>query len=47
MSEEHGRAMQETGAAAAQWERTLWVMVGIQFIMTGALPRPSFENGIT
>ncbi len=24
------------GAAAAQWQRTLWVMVGIQFIMTGA-----------
>ena len=36
MSEEHGRAMQEPGAAAIQWQRTLWVMVGIQFIMTGA-----------
>jgi DHA1 family multidrug resistance protein-like MFS transporter len=24
------------GGAAVQWQRTLWVMVGIQFIMTGA-----------
>jgi DHA1 family multidrug resistance protein-like MFS transporter len=23
-------------SAAGQWQRTLWVMVGIQFIMTGA-----------
>jgi Major Facilitator Superfamily len=42
MPEDDGRAMQEPGAAAAegaaavQWRRTLWVMVGIQFIMTGA-----------
>ena len=36
MSEGYGRATQAPGAAAAQWQRTLWVMVGIQFIMTGA-----------
>src|ERR1700720_2499499 len=42
MREEQGGAIQKsaaaeaTGAAAAQWQRTLWVMVGIQFIMTGA-----------
>ena len=42
MEEEHGGAMRELGAAEAespavvQWQRTLWVMVGIQFIMTGA-----------
>jgi MFS transporter, DHA1 family, multidrug resistance protein len=40
--EEHGGAMRDPAAAeadsaaAAQWQRTLWVMVGIQFIMTGA-----------
>ena len=27
---------QEPPEAAVQWQRTLWVMVGIQFIMTGA-----------
>ena len=36
MDEGYGRATQAPGAAAAQWQRTLWVMVGIQFIMTGA-----------
>src|SRR5437868_3985486 len=36
MSEQHVGAIEEPGAAAAQWQRTLWVMVGIQFIMTGA-----------
>ena len=42
MREEHGGAMRDPaaaeadGAAAVQWQRTLWVMVGIQFIMTGA-----------
>jgi MFS transporter, DHA1 family, multidrug resistance protein len=42
MEEEHGGAMRELGAAEAaspaamQWQRTLWAMVGIQFIMTGA-----------
>jgi DHA1 family multidrug resistance protein-like MFS transporter len=34
MSEQH--AIEEPGVAAGQWQRTLWVMVGIQFIMTGA-----------
>jgi DHA1 family multidrug resistance protein-like MFS transporter len=40
--EEHGVALRRPapaeadGAVAAQWQRTLWVMVGIQFIMTGA-----------
>src|SRR5437868_7330308 len=39
---EPGGAVQRSPAAAAddaaavQWQRTLWVMVGIQFIMTGA-----------
>src|SRR5947208_17036670 len=42
MREEQGGAIQKSaaaeanGAAAVQWQRTLWVMVGIQFIMTGA-----------
>src|ERR1700738_1824744 len=42
MREEQGGARQKSaaaeanGAAAVQWQRTLWVMVGIQFIMTGA-----------
>ncbi len=42
MPEEGGGAMRQPAAAeadsaaAAQWRRTLWVMVGIQFIMTGA-----------
>ena len=36
MSEGYGRATQARGAAAAQWQRTLWVMVGIQLIMMGA-----------
>jgi DHA1 family multidrug resistance protein-like MFS transporter len=42
MEEEQGGGTRELGAAAAdnaaavQWRRTLWVMVGIQFIMTGA-----------
>src|ERR1700730_14952211 len=42
MSDQHGGAKQgpgsaaADGAAAAQWQRTLWIMVGIQFIMTGA-----------
>ena len=42
MDEDHGGAMRDPGAAAAdgaaaaQWQRTLWIMVGIQFIMTGA-----------
>src|SRR5438045_7219323 len=36
MSEGYGRATHAPSAAAAQWQRTLWVMVGIEFIMTGA-----------
>src|SRR5207248_9844264 len=42
VEEEQGGGTRELGAAAAdnavavQWQRTLWVMVGIQFIMTGA-----------
>jgi DHA1 family multidrug resistance protein-like MFS transporter len=42
MSEQRMSAMRDPAAdegesaAAAQWRRTLWVMVGIQFIMTGA-----------
>src|SRR5580700_10952763 len=42
MSDQHGGAREEQGgaiqksAAAVQWQRTLWVLVGIQFIMTGA-----------
>src|SRR5271169_6989022 len=42
MREQHGGASRGPGAAeagstaAVQWRRTLWVMVGIQFIMTGA-----------
>src|ERR1700745_3882663 len=42
MRKEQGGAMPQPAvaeadsAAAAQWRRTLWVMVGIQFIMTGA-----------
>src|ERR1700749_3272361 len=42
VSEEHGGAMRDPAATAAdttaavQWQRTLWVMVGIQFVMTGA-----------
>ena len=45
MEEGHGGAARELGAAEAespapvQWQRTLWVMVGIQFIMTGACSR--------
>src|SRR6476646_7190750 len=42
MHEEHGTGTQELSkaaadaAAAVQWRLTLWIMVGIQFIMTGA-----------
>ena len=42
MREEQGGAIRKSAAAEAndvaalQWQRTLWVMVGIQFIMTGA-----------
>jgi len=42
MHEEDRGATQELSkaaadaAAAVQWQRTLWVMVGIQFIMTAA-----------
>src|SRR5260370_16876006 len=42
MSEERTGAIQNPGLAAvegtgdSQWQRTLWAMVGIQFIMTGA-----------
>jgi hypothetical protein len=42
MREERSGALRQTAAdeaddaAAVQWQRTLWVMVGIQFIMTGA-----------
>src|ERR1700730_18073642 len=42
MREEQGGAIQKsaaaegTRAAGLQWRRALWVMVGIQFIMTGA-----------
>jgi DHA1 family multidrug resistance protein-like MFS transporter len=42
MREEQGGAIRKSvaaeanDAAAVQWQRTLWVMVGIQFIMTGA-----------
>jgi hypothetical protein len=42
MRGEQGGAIQKSAAAeanavaAVQWQRTLWVMVGIQFIMTGA-----------
>jgi DHA1 family multidrug resistance protein-like MFS transporter len=38
MAEERGGAIEEQnqGAATAGWQRTLWAMVGIQFVMTGA-----------
>jgi DHA1 family multidrug resistance protein-like MFS transporter len=42
MAEQDSGAMRDTNVAgasgnpAAQWKRTLWVMVGIQFVMTGA-----------
>src|SRR6202043_3554745 len=42
MREEQGGAIQKSAAAeandaaAVQWQRTLWAMVGIQFVMTGA-----------
>src|SRR5215468_6778079 len=42
MAEQGSGAMRDTnvagasGNAAAQWQRTLWAMVGIQFVMTGA-----------
>jgi MFS transporter, DHA1 family, multidrug resistance protein len=42
MAQDRGSAMQRPGAVAtdgttaAQWQRTLWAMVGIQFVMTAA-----------
>jgi len=42
MAEQDSGAMRDTNVAgaggnpAAQWQRTLWAMVGIQFVMTGA-----------
>ena len=39
MAEERGAAVNERNqgaAATAQWQRTLWAMVGIQFVMTAA-----------
>jgi DHA1 family multidrug resistance protein-like MFS transporter len=42
MAQDRGSAMQRPGAAAAdgsaaaQWQRTLWAMVGIQFVMTAS-----------
>jgi MFS transporter, DHA1 family, multidrug resistance protein len=42
MAQDRDSAMQRPsaaaadGSAAAQWQRTLWAMVGIQFVMTGA-----------
>ena len=38
MGEERGGAIdeQDQGVATAGWQRTLWAMVGIQFVMTGA-----------
>jgi DHA1 family multidrug resistance protein-like MFS transporter len=42
MAQDRGSAMQHPsavaadGSAAAQWQRTLWAMVGIQFVMTAA-----------
>ena len=38
MGEERGGAIdeQDQGVAIAGWQRTLWAMVGIQFVMTGA-----------
>src|SRR5215468_5586753 len=38
MVEERSGAIEEQdqGAATAGWQRTLWAMVGIQFVMTGA-----------
>ena len=39
MAEERGAAVDERdqgAVATAQWQRTLWAMVGIQFVMTAA-----------
>jgi hypothetical protein len=42
MARDRGSAMQHPsgaaadGSAATQWQRTLWAMVGIQFVMTAA-----------
>ena len=50
MEEGHGGATRELGASEAespapvQWQRALWVMVGIQFIMTGGVLGPEPDH---